>query len=673
MALDLPVGTVVLYEQDSEPILALVHGSKKDKLSLINEKGRAVDLAPTRLSPFKISFKDSPSAQEQSKFLLALKAQSLKLAESVNLEELWQIATEFPKSYSSEELAELAFANPSAEQHLSVKLLLLSDKAYFKRDNQLFLARAAHIVEEIKHSQHVQLERKRLRRSLVESLKGGERAASTLPEELSPLIALLKRYAVGSDLNSSEEREARELTELLLEGIKKDSSKVNPAVAYQLLERLGIFGALTNPAWERAGLPGTIVFKEGSERKSESLACTSERQDLTALDVFTIDDITTRDMDDALSLESKEFGYRLGIHITDVSAEIDPNSQLDKAVSQRLSSIYLPERTIHMLPEALSLERLSLRESQARKAMTLFVDLDRSYQILKTQIVASTVVVKRRWTYDQVDDLLENSNSEFSTFYEIACALEEARILKGAARIQKTEIAIGIDQAGRVSLSEIDEQSPARSLIAEMAVLINRVIAEYCRDNKIPVIYRGQPEAVADSPDKPEEGRALDHFIRVHLKRSEASLVAKPHSGLGLDAYLQITSPIRRFVDLINQRQLMAFISNRPLPYSFADLEKILESLEDGLQKISKVSKESKRFWLLRYLEQRVASQGDPNSRRIGGVVVRLTPKNPLIELDEVFFAAFAKANRKLEVGEKVQLVISAIVAKDDYLRLEVV
>lgn len=648
-------------------MLGLVLGFKKDRYQVLSERGRTLDFTSNRLRVFDL--KAQPlAASEQVTFLGALKSQSRALGQSIQLEELWKVVSEYNRDYELGELAELYFSKPSSQQTLALALMLLSDRSYFKRDKEAFVARPAHVVEELKKAAAQQQQRQDLRRSFVEFIKTFDSEKSNIPQPLDSLVHLLKRQAVGADMTVTEAREAKELTELALESLHLERHRNINADAYQVLEKLKIFDARTNPAWERSGLSGALSNEIAAGAGEQ--APSTERKDLSELDVFTIDDVSTRDMDDALSLELTSEGYRLGIHITDVSSSIEIGSALDREISRRLSSIYLPDRTVHMLPEALSLEALSLREGERRKALSVMVDLNKSYELLRTEIFPSWVRVKRRWTYDHVDELLEASNSEFNTFYEIAAALEEKRMEAGAHRVQKTEIAIDVDEQGKVSLREVDEQAPARNLIAEMAVLINRIVAEYCRDQKIPVIYRGQPQSEQDDEPKPEQGRALDHFIRVRLKRSEPSLDPLPHAGLGLKAYLQITSPIRRYVDLINQRQLMAHLAGARLPYSRSDLEELIPVLEEGLVKIQKVSKESKRFWFLRYLEQRIAK--NPSSgRKIGGIVVRTTGKYPLVELDEVFFASLVKSSKKLNVGERVEVLIGGIDARDDYLRLE--
>lgn len=670
----LSVGTVVLFEQDSEPHLALVVGLKKDKYQLFSERARTLELSGNRICSFDIRAQTSLVSTEQQQFLVSLKTECMSAAKSINLEELWQTVCDSNQAFDSDELAGLCFPVTSAQQKLSVKLLLLTDRAYFKRDKDKFVPRPAHIVEELKKAQEVQAEKKRLRLGLAEYFRSSAELLKDLPAGLGPLIELLKRYAVGMELSASEEREAKEITELALDIENKDNHRVAPFAAYSILERLKIFGPRTNPAWEKSALSGAAVLEAGDLDSERKVDLDINRQDFTALDAFTIDDISTRDMDDALTLESTEYGYRLGVHISDVASELPIDSKMDRTTAQRLSSIYLPDLTVHMLPEQLSLEKLSLVQSEKRRVLSLMLELDRSYSIIKTSIVPAWIIVKRRWTYDQVDDLLETANSEFSTFYEIASAFEASRMENGAMHVQKTEIAVSVDIDGVVSLKEIDEQSPARAIVAEMAVLFNRVAAEYCRDNKIPALFRGQPEPDPEYVDepKPAGGRALDFFIRVRLKRSESSLVAQSHAGLGLKAYLQVTSPIRRYADLVNQRQLLAHLRSEPSPYNVADLEKIVLDCEEGISKINKVAKESKRFWLLRYLEQRIVKGSGPEAKQITGEVVRTTGKHPLVELDEVFFATFVKSNRKLSVGENVKLVITGVDAREDYLRLEV-
>ncbi len=657
----LPLNSVVLYEQDGEPWLALVTAFKNARYSLLNERGRTVELSLSRLSPYKIKSAAGLKIAEQQSFLHALAQQIKRISDSIELEDLWQIQ-HADSVLSVQQLSEIYFGSPSDEQCLAMHVRLLTQKIYFKRDREKFVPRTAEIVEELKKAEQVQAQKAQLRERFVQWIKA---PSEDLPEEIKPLIDKLKRFAVNANMLPAEEREARDAAELALGQLQEKSfHKPNQIAVYNLLEKLGIFNARTNPAWIRAGLAGQFLY-DNPELEADSL----QREDFRNLDCFTIDDDSTQDMDDALSLELIETGYRVGIHISDVASFIRAGSELDKVLSVRMSSIYLPERTINMLTKKLSNDHFSLRQDLDRAVVSLLIDLDRELNILSYRFTPATIRVKRRWSYEQVDQMLEQTNSEFNTFYEIAANFESARIEQGALQVNKHQINIKVDDNGIVSLHEEEEHGPARSIIAEMAILYNKLCAELLQSKGIAAIFRGQEAADPVSKEEYEEERAKDYSLRVKLKPSTLSVYPQSHSSLGLKAYLQVTSPIRRYFDLVNQRQLLGLISGSQSIYDPQSLSGLIENSQDTLTLINKVSKESRRFWLLRYLEQRVRNF---YGKKLGGVVVKIGPKYPLVELDEVFFCSFAKSKKKVAIGDTVEINISTVDAKEEYLRLEI-
>jgi exoribonuclease-2 len=236
-------------------------------------------------------------------------------------------------------------------------------------------------------------------------------------------------------------------------------------------------------------------------------------------------------------------------------------------------------------------------------------------------------------------------------------------------RVHKREVVPHLENDGTVSLQEIDEDSPSRALVAEMMVLANSLFAEYASQHGIPILFRAQ-----EKPDEePTEvngqapvGPARDFGSRVKMKKSTVGIVAQPHAGLGVKAYSQLTSPIRRYMDLCHQRQLLSFMQ-RGRPWLEAkEFEELSQRVEVHLQAATLASRETRRFWLLRYLEQR------PRSESITGTVVRTDLKSPLIELDEVFITLFARAPRALKLGDRVTMKISAVEPHADYVRLEI-
>ena len=184
----------------------------------------------------------------------------------------------------------------------------------------------------------------------------------------------------------------------------------------------------------------------------------------------------------------------------------------------------------------------------------------------------------------------------------------------------------------------------------------------------MPALYRGQ-----DRPDQRGEnelkdvppGPARDYAERIRLKRSIVSKIPSYHSTLGLNAYLQCSSPIRRFVDLALQRQILKYLQCEKAVYTSEELIAIQDAVEEPLHKALLVSKETKRYWMLRYLEKYYLDQ-----KKIRGTVVRIDTKMPMVELDEVYIVAGARIAHP-RLGMEVSLSATNIDPRSDYIRLE--
>jgi exoribonuclease-2 len=373
----------------------------------------------------------------------------------------------------------------------------------------------------------------------------------------------------------------------------------------------------------------------------------------------------------ALSLEQVLGGYRLGIHISDVSSCILPGTPLDIAAEERATSIYAPESTIHMFPNELSGGKLSLVEGEPRPCVSYLISLDSSYKLTDFRITPSVIRSRHKYSYEEVDQKLEAGDTTLNTLYEISISHETERIQRGALRIQKRDANVSVKPDGTLALVEIDETTPARVLVSEMMVMANELSARIAMENKIPVIFRSQPPPEGDlealTANIPP-GPAQELAIRMRLKRSETSIFPAPHSGLGLAAYTQASSPIRRYADLCTQRQLLSWHARKEPFYPAEQLKEIMYRLESPLGRALAVSRESKRFWLQVYVRDYLRSRGP-----IPATVIRTDLKQPIVELDYVYLTTPIRTNRKINVGDVVQVKVVDVDPQFDYLRMELV
>jgi exoribonuclease-2 len=503
---------------------------------------------------------------------------------------------------------------------------------------------------------------------------------ASIPSDIEENLALMAEVAAGvAHTDQARQKEGKELIHLCAQALKVSDNAPIERQAFDVLLRCGYFTKDSNLSFIRHDIP--TRYSQDSLEEAQRFTVPSRledfpeedralRIDLTGKHAFTIDDISTQDMDDAISIERTPDGYELGIHITDVAWAIKPDSAVDREARRRATSLYCADQTVNMLPQALSDMKLSLRQGEVRPCLSVVAQLSENFAIRDWTVVPSFIRVAQRYTYDDVDLLLEHEDETLMRVYHIATECEQDRIRRGAVRVHRREVVPFVEEDGSVRLLEIDEESPARSLIAELMILANSLMAQFAVRNNLPVLFRGQErpdenarQAAVDVP----EGPAKDFTTRSKLKKSTVSFEPHYHAGLGLDAYIQATSPIRRYLDLCHQRQFLSFFHGLKPWITKSEFEPLAAEVEMHLNSANLASRETKRYWLLRYLEQR--KRGTP----ITGTVVRLDTKSPLVELDEVYITVFVKTNKPVRMGEQVSVKVVSVDPHADYVRLEVV
>jgi exoribonuclease-2 len=676
--LDPTIGAVVQYDDDGQLMLAVVTGTKKDKLTLINIRGREIELAKGRL--YFLPAKDLSAASTLTARVEAL----TKLAEEIEREaskldvrEVWSFLHEEIRLYTVSEICQAYFGDDECARHAGLRVAIIRERVHFKRDKDSLEPRPLAVVEELRRAEEAKARKKALRDSALEFLSARRSDPSReIPVELRDAIHLLEEVAASvGHTDPARQKEAREFTHLCAEHVGVPESLPLEKRAFEVLQKAHIFNEHTNLSFIRHEIPVGHGVKALAEAGRISLPEKLEdfpaeerafRRDLTRVPTFTIDDASTRDMDDALSLEQTRDGWELGIHITDVSFAIKPGTALDESARRRATSLYCADQTVNMLPESVSEGQLSLLAGVIRPTLSVLVTLTPAFEIVSSVVTTAFIKVARRYSYDEVDEALEDGDATLLLLHDIAAACEERRIRKGAIRVHKRD-AVPFFENGSIRLLEIDEDAPSRMLVSEMMVLANMLMAEFAAKNGLPVMYRGQErpiEETAPATTDTPEGPAKDFSARTKLKKSSVSFEPQYHAGLALDAYIQATSPIRRFIDLCHQRQFVEYLKSGKPWMSREEFEPLAGELDLSLQAANLASRETKRYWLLRYLEQR--GRGKP----IECTVVRTDLKSPLVELDEVYFTTLVRLQNKVKLGDRLTLKVTAVDPHTDYLRL---
>jgi len=674
----LPTGSIVTFDQEGQIRLGIILDYDKPKYTVLSLQGDKLFLISERLHkiPADPQFEQLKDEAARLGFLKTLLENAELQSKSVDLEKLWTLCTQKELEVNNSRLCELYFGEDQTLKHLAIRLAIAADRLYFKRKKDLFVPRNFENIEEIRKLEAEKARKLELRDFTLESFKKKMAdSASLLSEECLQNVWLLEDLAVDApNLDNQIKREGKELVNFLSEGLKIAVHGSIPERAYSILESINHFNARTNVPVLRyrpsLDYPQQVLDEAKALKIPGSIsesAAEDKRIDLTHLECVAIDDASTRDMDDAVSLEQNQDGYSLGIHISDVSSAIKEGSRLDLEALSRGTSLYLTDLTINMFPPEISENKLSLKSGQVRAALSFIFQVNPRYEITETKIVPSLIRVSKQLSYPEVDALLEGKDHKFNVLYNITSELEASRVKNGGFKVNKRDAAVAIEADGKLKLVEIDENAPGRSLIAELMVLANTAFAQYASEHKFPIIYRGQTDPDPSRVDfsKIPEGPAFDYAVRTGLQKSYTSFTPVSHATLGLKAYTQATSPIRRYLDLCNQRQMLHFIrSGKPL-YSVQQLQKLVRQVEEPLRLATNVTRESKRFWILKYVEQELA-----NIQSLDGVVVRCDHANPMVELEKIYIPAIAHTNKRVKLGQALKLKIEKIDPRYDVLRL---
>ena len=478
------------------------------------------------------------------------------------------------------------------------------------------------------------LEKKRQQALAIERMVA-ELKAGTLPPEFPPLLSQLL-YKPDRNRNETKALEAA-CADLGLG-------------AAQLLEKCGAIPSSRDYHFNRFLLE---YFPQGTGFPPVAAPAAPGDLPLAAAQAFSIDDAATTEIDDAFSLEALPgIGWRVGIHIAAPGLAFAPDSELDAIARERLSTVYMPGNKITMLPEGV-VEAYTLAEGAPRPAVSLYLTVNDQFEIVGHESRLERVHVAANLRHHEIEPLFNDATlaaglpefkfrDELKVLWQLACMCEARRGKPSATQgINDYNFAIHPDASDpsgahdRVEISERKRGSPLDKLVAELMIVANATWGGLLAEKKVACIYRAQTSG------------------KVRMTTSPL-----PHEGLGVPQYAWSSSPLRRYVDLLNQWQLITCLQDRA-PHFGAKSDALFAAMRDfdlTYAAYADFQRQMERYWCLRWLEQEGVQE-------IAGTV----RKENLVRLDHLPLMQRVPSLPELPPGTRVRLSVEA----KDYLTLE--
>jgi exoribonuclease-2 len=583
--------------------------------SLVVYKNRPA-LVVENTPDLKIKLEDGVIQKVRSKDIIlihpgpALEFANLEI-QSADVETAWEVISQ--DAVTLGELAELAFGRFTPSTAWGA-WQLVCDNLYFQGTPERIIACSK---DEVLRKQETRL----LKRSQKTAWAGfltrvANRKTSSDDDQF---LAEVESVALG------EAKESRVLREL--------GRSQNPQSAHSLLLELGRWNSRFNPYPERFGVSLSAPSISLPELPDET------RVDLTHLPAFAVDNAWTRDPDDALSLEGPN---RLWVHVADVAALVPPDSPADLEARNRAASLYLPDKTVPMLPVETS-ERLGLGMRDKSPALSFGLNLDSEGTIIGLEIVHSWVRVSRL-TYDQVQDMCQDW--PFERLLWIAQNNEARRRRNGAVNIELPEVDICVENGNIIF-------RPARSLKSQMIVreamiMAGEAVAAYAVREGIPLAFSTQE--ASQVPELPE-GLAGMYALRRLMKRAQLKSLPAKHAAIGLPAYTQVTSPLRRYQDLIVHQQLQAHLQGHEL-FTSQEILRKLGATETIMNSLRQVERLSNQHWTIAYLTETPRWQGE-------GIIVETEGNRATALIPDIGLETRLHFRSNLDLNRRVPIMLA--------------
>ncbi len=501
--------------------------------------------------------------------------QANALADSIDLDFLWECAPQ--EEFMHDQLAKDYFgAQPSTAQSFALLQRLHGAPVYFYRKGR---GQYRPATEQTLKAALASVEKKKLQQQQVQ-IWADQLAAGQCPDEIRAQAALL---LVNPDKNGIH---FKALT------LACDQAQLSPQ---RLLVAAKAFKTPFDLHWKtfiNEYFPGGVGFK------STPLEWSSDALPLSPVRAFSIDDSSTTEIDDCLSVQWHEADQvTLGVHIAAPGAGIEHDSEIDLAARDRMSTLYVPSDKVTMMSDAI-VKRFSLDAGQIVPALSLYVRLDLTTgQMLQTDTRLERITVADNLRHDQLDEIVTVAalelggvnlpfGKELATLWKatlVLCAERDRVRGKPEAR-NRADYMFRVDQqTNEVQITERRRDAPLDRIVAEMMIMANNRWGHFLADHLVPGVYRGQT-----------------------MGKVKMTTYPQPHQGLGVTHYGWFTSPLRRYTDMVNQRQLLAILDHQAPPFAQNDagLFAVIAGFDARYSAYNDFQNRMEKYWCIRWVKQ---------------------------------------------------------------------
>ena len=581
--------------------------------TLVAYKGKPAKISAVTTHKYDLSFSDGSSRKVREKDFRYIHPNFASVNDQCPVADMSVLEDLQAKSLSLKELTEWLFDDYSSQNAWCTNLLA-DDGLYFFWNKDILILRSTEQIKVIEKQRQVKsLEIESLQRC-VDNLQN-----KIVDERDSFWLSEIEKVA----LNQS--RHTKVLSALSIDN--------TPERAHQLLLKIGHWSDLVNPYLKRHKIyPDEELTLDVKELT---------REDLTYLKSFAIDNSDSSDADDAISFD----GEKVWVHIADVATQVDIDSELDGYAQKRASNLYLPDQTIHMLPPNLS-SLCSLGESEKSSALSVGFKMI-GCQISDIKILQSEIKVVKM-NYEDADKALKE-DQVLSKLNNLTKSHKAFRNNNGAIKLDLPNVDVKINNK-KVDI-QIQAESESRELVAEMMVIAGRVIAQYANEHEISMPFLTQ-EVGSFSEDimkNKENLTAAQAFQATRcFKQSKITPKASLHAGLGLSCYVRVTSPIRRYLDLLTQQQLVRFINNQTT-LDDTQIKQRITQVNAVISRVNKATRQSIEHFKCLFLKQN-------NNWHGKGIIVDLNGNKATLLIPEIAMITQLKLKSKAQLEDEIEL-----------------